>query len=198
VDDEDVVSAPFTLRVAPPNSRDEEYSAGDLFTQDAARVLVFGGSRYLQDTNDVLQEIVERYPVRRIALHARVALGNPLTLEYKQLIPTGDGLELDVVPPDPDEAAKLIEPALVERADTAAESFGHIRYRAISERVARRFAAVGAEAEAAKTIDSAIDTLDDRIPDGRPAKAEVLEDLKATRETVTSTRKAKPRAKAKA
>ena len=89
--EEDVVSAPFELRIAPPLSRDEEYSAGDLFTQDAARVLVFGGSRYFQNTNDVLEEILERYPDRRIALHARVALGNPMTLEYKKVIPTDDG-----------------------------------------------------------------------------------------------------------
>jgi hypothetical protein len=198
--EEDVVSAPFELRIAPPLSRDEEYSAGDLFTQDAARVLVFGGSRYLQNTNDVLEEILDRYPDRRIALHARVALGNPMTLEYKKVIPTDDGLELDVVPSDPDAAAKLIEPALVEQADAAAESFGHIRYRGIAERVARRLAAVGAETEATKTIDSVIDTLDARIPDDRRVKAEVISQLKETREklAVKGKRRTKTRTKAKA
>jgi hypothetical protein len=198
--EEDVVSAPFELRIAPPLSRDEEYSAGDLFTQDAARVLVFGGSRYLQNTNDVLEEILDRYPDRRIALHARVALGNPMTLEYKKVIPTDDGLELDVVPSDPDAAAKLIEPALVEQADAAAESFGHIRYRGIAERVARRLAAVGAETEATKTIDSVIDTLDARIPDDRRVKAEVISQLKETREklAVKGKTRTKTRTKAKA
>ena len=199
VGDEDVVSAPLELRIAPPNSRDEEYSAGDLFTQDAARVLVFGGSRHLEDANDVLREIVERYPVRRIALHARLALGNPMTIAFKQVIPTADDrVEVDVVPADPDEAAQLIEPALVERADTAAESLGHIRYRAISERTARRFAAVGAEAEATRTIDAAIDTLDARIPDDRPVKPQVMEELREVRETVAAPRKPRAKAKAKA
>ena len=81
VGDEDVVSSALDVRIAPPLSRDEEYTAGDLFTQDAARVLVFGGSRFLEGGNEVLEEIVERYPERRIALHARVALANPLTID---------------------------------------------------------------------------------------------------------------------
>jgi hypothetical protein len=195
VDDEDVVSAPFVLRIAPPISREEEYTAGDLFTQDTARLLVFGGSRGgtpgLEHANGVLHEVVERFPERRIALHARVALGNPLTLEYKRLIPTDDRLELDVEPPKPDDAAELIEPALVEQAEVAAESFGHIRYRGIAERVAQRLAAVGEEATAAATIDSAIETLAARSVKGRPVKAEVIEELKATRETVVAGRKAK-------
>ena len=157
-----------------------------------------GGSRYFQNANDVLEEILDRYPDRRIALHARVALGNPMTLEYKKVIPTDDGLELDVVPSDPDAAAKLIEPALVEQADAAAESFGHIRYRGIAERVARRLATVGAETEATKTIDSVIDTLDARIPDDRPVKAEVISQLKETREKLAVKGKTRTRTKAKA
>ena len=197
VDEEDVVSAPFSLRIAPPLSRDEEYSAGDLFTQDAARVLVFGGSRYLDDANDVLHEVVDRFPDRRIALHARVALGNPLTVDYKQLVPEESGIELDVAPAKPAEAAELLEPALVERADAAAESFGHIRYRSIAERVARRLAAAGADEDATKTIDSAIDVLDSRTVHGRPVKAEVIEELKETRDTLAAGRKTKTRSKAK-
>jgi hypothetical protein len=182
------------LRIAPPLSREEEYSAGDLFTQDTARVLVFGGTRGgtddLSHANDVLHEIVERFPERRIALHARVALGNPLTLDYKRLIPTDEGgLEVDVEPAKPDEAATLIEPALVEEADVAAESFGHIRYRAIAERVARRLTEVGAEAEGTKTIDAAIETLAGRSVQGRPVKAEVIEELKEARKTITAGQK---------
>ncbi|HWC32298.1 MAG TPA: hypothetical protein VG709_04145, partial [Actinomycetota bacterium] len=186
VGDEDVVSAPFEVRIAPPLSHEEEYSAGDVFTQETARVLVFGGSRYLEGANDVLREVVERFPDRRIALHARVALGNPLTLDYKLVTPTDDGVEVEVERADPDEAAELIEPALVERAGVAAESFGHIRYRGIAERVARRLATKGAEDEATRTIDSAIDTLAERTVRGRPVKGEVIEDLKETREAIVS------------
>lgn len=184
--EEDVVSPPLVLRIAPPLSREEEYAAGDLFTHDAARVLVFGGSRFLDGANDVLQEVVERFPERRIALHARVALGNPLTLDYKQLLPSDAGLMLDIAPAKPDEAAKLIEPALVAQPHAAAESFGHVRYRGISERVARRLAAAGAETEAEKTIDSAIETLQTRTVKGRPVKAEVIEELRKVRETLAA------------
>ena len=191
VGDENVVSDPFVLRIAPPISRDEEYVAGDVFTQETARVLVFGGSRFLEDSNDVLQEVVERFPERRIALHARVALGNPLTLDYKLVKPTDGGLELDVVPANPGEAVKLIEPALVGQAEVAAESFWHIRYRGIAERVAGRLAAAGAEAEAMTTIDSVIDTLAARTVNGRPVKAEVIEQLTNTRETLAAGRNAK-------
>ena len=187
VGEEDVVSAPLALRIAPPLSRDEEYSAGDLFTQETARVLVFGGSRYLTEANDLLQEVVDRFPDRRIALHARVALANPLTLDYKLVKPTDETtIEVDVQPAEPEEAARVIEPALIERAGAAAESFGHIRYRGIAERVARRLAAQGAEDEAAKTIDSAIETLEDRTVRGRPVKAEVIDELKETRETLVA------------
>lgn len=201
IGDEDVVSAPFALRIAPPVSRDEEYSAGDLFTQDTARVLVFGGTRAepLERSNDLLHEIVERFPERRIALHARVALGNPFTLEYKRVVPTDDGTDVDVLPAEPDEAMKLIEPTLVDESDIAAETFGHIRYRSLAERAARRLAAAGAEAEATKTVDSAIETLDSRIPDDRPVKAIIIHAMEETREAVTATRKgAKTRSRAKA
>jgi hypothetical protein len=189
IGEEDVVSAPLMLRIAPPLSREEEYAAGDLFTHDAARVLVFGGSRFLDAANDALQEIVARLPERRIALHARVALGNPLTLDYKLLVPIDGQLKLDMRRAHADEATSLIQPALMERPHVAAESFGHVRYRSIAERVAQRLAAAGAESEAAATIDSAIETLSSRIPDDRPVKAEVIGQLRETRKRLAATTK---------
>jgi hypothetical protein len=198
VGDEDVVSAPLDLRIAPPISRDEEYVAGDLFGQDPARVLTLGGSRFLDDANDVLQEVVERFPDRRIALHARVALGNPLTLDYKLVQPADGSVELDVSKADPDEATDLIHPVLVEEAETALESLGHIRYRTIAERTAERLSEVGADAAATKTIDSAIDALADRKVHGKPIKPEVIEDLKEKRKEIAPKPKARTRAKAKA
>ena len=203
VGDEDVVSAPLDLKIAPPNSRDEEYVAGDLFDQGPARVLTLGGSGggipFLEGANDVLQEIVERFPERRISLHARVALGNPHTIDYKTVLPTDDLQDVEVVisKADPDEATDLIEPVLVDEAQTALETLGHIRYRTIAERTAKRLEAAGADAAAAKTLDSAIEALAARKVDGRPIKPEVIEDLKETRKELAPKSKAKPRAKAK-
>ena len=202
IGDEDVVSAPFVLRIAPPASRDEEYVAGDVFTQDIGRLLVFGGSRsdVLEHGNDVLREVVERFPEKRIALHARVALASPMTVDYKLLVPTEDGsdLKIEVVAAEPDEAAKLIEPALVKESAIAAESFGHIRYRTIAERTAGRLAAAGATPAAERTIDSAIDTLSKRKVDGRPVLPEVIKELKETREELAGAPKPKRKAKATA
>jgi hypothetical protein len=142
----------------------------------------------------VLAEIVERLPERRIAIHARVALGGPLTIDYKQLAPKGDDLAFALAKAKPEEATTYLEPALVDHARTAADTFGHIRYRGIAERTAKRLAEAGAEADATKTIDSLIDTLATRTVGGRPVKAEVIEELKETRAELTS---AKPKGKAK-
>jgi hypothetical protein len=178
---EDVISAPFALEIDPPRTRHEEQAAGELFTQDAARVLLFNGTRFLERGNDVLQEVVERFPERRIALHARVALASPLTVDYKRLVPIDDrrAAGLAVTPAKPHEAARLIEPALVDRAATAAESMGHIRYRTVAERLALRLADQGADAAATRTLDSAIHALSNR-----PVKRHVIEELEATREAV--------------
>ena len=190
---DDVVSNPLPLRIDPPATPAEEHLAGDVFTRDTARVLVFGGSRFLEDGNDALREVVERLPESRIALHAGVALGNPLTIDFKQVVPVGDEIRVDVVPADPDGAAALIEPALVERAPQSAESFGHVRFRALAERVAKRLAAAGAESDALTTMDSAIETLAARRVKGRPVKARVIEDMRKTREALAARRKAKRR-----
>jgi hypothetical protein len=194
VGDEAIVSRPLTLQIAPPVSREEEYLAGDLFTQGPARTLVFGGTKALDGANDVLAEIVERLPERRIATHARVALGNPLTIDYKQLVDAKDDkLKIAVTRAKPEEAAKLLEPALVEDANRAAESFGHIRYRGLAERAAERLAEAGAEDEATRTIDTLIETLEERA-----VKPAVIEDLRAAREALTAGATAKTKAKAKA
>ena len=198
VGDEDVVSAPLSLRIAPPNSRDEEYFAGDLFTDGPGRVLTLGGSgggsEFLDGANDVLQEVVQRFPERRVALHARVALGNPHTIDYKTLVPTDDReVDVTVSKADPGAALNLIEPVLVDEAETAVESLGHIRYRALAERTAKRLEAAGADTAAAKTLDSAITTLT-----AREVKPEVIEELKQTQKEIAPKAKSKPRAKAKA
>ena len=119
-------------------------------------MLVFGGSRFLgaqQRRAPGGRRSIPRPPDRapragraRQPVDARLQAADP---ERRA------GSSSRSVPAKPDEAAKLIEPALVEQADAAAESFGHIRYRGIAERAARRLAAAGAEAEATTTIDSA-------------------------------------------
>ena len=71
----DIVSKPFTLRVATPKGMEEEVVAQDFFTDKVSRVLAFDGSRVLPQANKVLRDVVERLPDRRVARHARIPLG---------------------------------------------------------------------------------------------------------------------------
>jgi hypothetical protein len=190
VDEEDIVSAPFAIRIAPPASREEEYLAGDLFTEDPGRLLVLGGSRVLDRGNAVLEEIVERLPDRRVAIHARVALGNPLTIEYKELVVKDDALAVEVKAAKPDEATKIVAPALGDRSHEAADTLGHIRYRSVVERIATRLADAGATPEAIEALDVLADTLAARVVNGRPVKAEVIEEVQAKRDELRSATKA--------
>ncbi|MGH3022198.1 MAG: hypothetical protein ACRDNI_00950 [Gaiellaceae bacterium] len=193
VGEEDVVSAPFGLRIAPPASREEEFLAGDLFTEDAARVLTFAGSRVLDRGNAVLQEIVERLPDRRIALHARYALGNPLTLEYKELSIKDDKLAVKVKTPKLDDAKELYSEALLEQGEVAAETLGHIRYRRAVERIAQRLANAGDTGAAVDSLDVLHDTLEQRTVDDRPVKPEVLAEIEDLKKELGAGTKAKAR-----
>ena len=106
---------------------------------------------------------------------------------------------METVKPDPAEAAKLLEPALVEDTEVTAETLGNIRYRTIAERAAKRLDAAGAEEQAVTTVKKTIATLSSRIPDESPAKPDVIGALEQTLETIAgTTRKTRPRAKAKA
>ena len=71
----DIVSKPFTLRVATPKGMEEEVVAQDFFTDKVSRVLAFDGSRVLPQANKVLRDVVERLPDCRVARHARIPLG---------------------------------------------------------------------------------------------------------------------------
>lgn len=138
-DGEDVVSNPLTIRVAPPRSYEEEFLAQDFFTGNVGRILAFDGSRYLDRGNDVLREVSEQLADRRVAFHARVALGMPLAREYKLLdLDEPDDAaaaadpsrgEIDVQPPKEEKARENFTAALVARNDAAAESLGHVDYK---------------------------------------------------------------------
>lgn len=198
VGEEDVVSAPFAVRIAPPASREEEFVAGDLFTQDAGRVLTFAGSRVLERGNAILHEVVERLPDRRIAVHARYALGNPMTLEYKEVVVADGELAVDVKPPEIEEAKDLYAPALLEQGDVAADTLGHIRYRRAVERIAFRLAAAGDTDGATQSLDVLHDVLAERTVKDRPVKPEVLAEIDALRDELSAGVKAKAKAKPKA
>ena len=146
LDGEDVVSNVLKLKIAPPRDFDEEFIAQDFFSDDVGRVLTFDGSQVLDEANDTLHEVLDRYEKRRVALHVGVALGNPLTRDYRKLA-LGDGQRdmtsahadkgvFELVNKKAREARSFLDAALTKNAQTAAETLGHIDYKYYVDRYA--------------------------------------------------------------
>jgi hypothetical protein len=195
LDDEDVVSTALRLRVAPPRGYDDEFLAQELFTDEVGRILAFDGSQYFNAGNDTLREITQKLSDRRIALHARVALATPLLREYKQLVLPSDiqeylrpaaevGGKFKVSRPKIDEASKDLSIALVDQAEMAAVTLGHIDTKYHVDRFSQCLADHGHTKEAAATQDSLYQTLA-----SRKVLPEVLEQVKDRRDSYKATRR---------
>jgi len=137
--DQDVVSAPMALKVAPPRGFEEERLAQDFFSDDVGRILSFDGSRCLEGGLNVLRETCERLPDHRVSVHARVALGQSLGRNFKQLN-IGEGRmplrsagsaggAVGVAKAKVEDARKELAAALLKRPDLAAETLGHVDYK---------------------------------------------------------------------
>jgi hypothetical protein len=139
LDGEDIVSNPLHLRVAPPLGYDEELIAQDFFSEDVGRVLAFDGSQFLARANDTLREVATRLSGRSVALHARVALGNPLGRNYKLLSVAKGTRAMTAVCDDKgrftvsaakvNDARRELSAALTAKPTLAAETLGHIDYK---------------------------------------------------------------------
>jgi len=169
LDEEDLVSAPLRIRVAPPRSFDEQHLAQDFFNDQVGRVLAFDGSAVLDDANTVLREVAERLPERRVAVHARIALGNAVAGPHKRvevrggLEPARSLSELDAriveMPGDAAEARKQLEPVLTAETQLSAETLGHIDYHEYVDRFASWLADEGDARSAADAMSAMYDTL---------------------------------------
>jgi hypothetical protein len=129
--DEDLVSRPLNLLVAPPLGHDDELVAQDLFTEDVGRVLAMRGSEVLEHANDVLRDVVDRLSDRKVAIHAALALAQPAAKTYKVLSPAPDtpaGVQITARPARESEARELLEQALMGRRVDAVETLGPIGY----------------------------------------------------------------------
>ena len=160
LDQEDVVSAPIKVRVAPSQGYDEDYVAQDFFSDEVGRVLAFDGSRVLDSANNCLHEVTERLPKRQVATHALIALGNPLSRNYKRLAvgagragmaPAGEaGGRFEVLKAEPGEAKKALETALFAKANRAAETLGHVDYKYYVDQFSDSLDKQGRHSDAAK------------------------------------------------
>jgi hypothetical protein len=183
----DIVSNALRLQVAPPRSYEEQAVAGDFFTDDVGRAISFTGSATLTGANDTLRETVERLPDRRVALHARLALGNVAARDYKRLRvdeQAGDGRLAITTEPADEEGFRLIDSALIEDPQAAAESFGHLGYRGAVERYSDLLVRHDERDRAAGALDTLRDALAARSVGGRPVLPAALEDIEARREAL--------------
>lgn len=169
-DNEDVVSNALSLRVAPPRGYEEEFLAQELFTDDVGRILAFDGTRYFSAGNDTLREITEKLSDRRVAVHARVALAIPLMGEYKQLVLPSDrqrdlrpaaevGGKFKLSHPKIDEVRRELSVALIDQAETAAVTLGHIDTKYYTDQFSKCLAEHGETKEAAEAQDTLHQTL---------------------------------------
>lgn len=188
--EEDVVSQPLVVRVAPPRSYEEEYLAQDFFSDDVGRTLAFSGSRVLDAANDTLHEVAERLPDRRVARHARYALGAPLTRPGKRLeiqapegatgLAEGDA-RITTTDPEVEAARQELSAALDDDMGAAAETFGHIPFKRRVDGYSRMLAAYGDTRQAAGVQGRLLETLS-----ARGVIAPVLDDIGARRDALES------------
>jgi hypothetical protein len=196
LDDEDIVSNPLRLRVAPPTDYDEEFLAQDFFGDEVGRVMALDGSLFLTKGNDILREAAERFPDHRVAMHARIALGAPLARPFKQL-QLDDvresmksaclaGGKIVVKPIDEKGGEAELKDALLTDASTAAESLGHVDFKYYAEMFSDFLAKLGNIQDAAKVLDVVHKTLSQR-----GVLKTVLDEVTARRESYTGGRKKK-------
>ncbi|HVF17594.1 MAG TPA: hypothetical protein VNA21_11805, partial [Steroidobacteraceae bacterium] len=180
-DEEDVVSKPLRLRVLPARGYEEETLAQDFFSDAVGRVLAFDGARdpSLQQANDVLREVTERWPRHCVTPHAAVALAMPLRRAGKVVTTNDRGKRITVVPSQLDEAQRLLRATLVENADASAATLGHIDFRGYGQALARTLASAGKVSAAREVATKVTNTLAHR-----QVKPSVLTEMKAFTESL--------------
>jgi len=169
---EDLVSAPLTIRVAPPKGYEEEYLAQDYFSDGVGRTLNFDGSLFLESSNDILREVVARLPKSKAALHAQVALGEALARERKILKISGGGERLQSasqaggaiksLAADARQAGDNLGASLTKDMNAAAETLGHVDFNYYCSRYCHWLDAQGEKKVAGATGANMLKVLDKR------------------------------------
>lgn len=139
MEDEDLVSNPLRIQVAPPMGREEELLAQDFFSDEVGRIVALDGSEYFDKANDVLREVSAKLPDRNVALNARLALAIPRAHRYKMLNIDKDPMRMradgkaigdfKVIKPDTKMAREEMTAVLRTDAAKAADTLGHIDYK---------------------------------------------------------------------
>jgi hypothetical protein len=184
---EDVVSLPLDLRIAPPRGYDEEFLAQDFFSHDVGRVLAFDGTQILTSASDTLREVTQKLPARRVTRHAHVALGSAEAHPYKRLSFADDSAsaaamarpetKIRIAPASFDEARKHLSTALTQEMEISAESLGHIDFKYYVDKFSELLAEQGERQQAAKMQNEL-----HRVMTARGVLDRVLKDIKSRSE----------------
>ena len=149
VGEEVIRSNVLRIYVMHPLTYCEASLAPDYFCEDVGRIIEFNGAPSLESANDVLHEMVERCPDNPASRHARAALASPYAKEFKSIvIADGGSKSVSILPMQIDYAGPELRTVLLDDADAAAESFGHIGYFAMLRRLAENLSAAGDDAGA--------------------------------------------------
>lgn len=165
-DEDDLVSDPLTFVVRPPRDDAEEDLASAVFTEEVGRTLVFDGTRVLAGANETLDEVTERLPDRRIAIHARYALAAP-EMEPTKTLEVRDGQSRIVASEGESSAAVGLADTIGGELDEAAETFGHILFHRRMDHLAEVLSDQGEGEGASRANEQMRSTLEDR---GVPAR----------------------------
>jgi hypothetical protein len=161
--EEDLVSNPLRLRVAPPRDFDEEFLAQDFFSEDVGRILTFDGSQYLTQGTKTLREVSEKLSDRSVAFHANVALASAMAKEYKLLdLDNPKHPKVRMISSQVQEARDDFTKALTKQPGKSAESLGHIDYKYYSDRYSSWLQGQGDTSGAVNVQDELLQTLSDR------------------------------------
>ena len=182
-----LLSNSLKIRITPPVKDEENLLAQDFFTEEVGRIFAFKGSQVLEKGNKTLEEIVEKLGDRRIALHANYFLGNAISRDYKLLVGNPkEKLAIKINPAQPDKARKFISKSLIENADSAIESFGHINFKRNVDKFSDWLAKKGEKDEAAKIQSFLYDFMSNRKVHGRPILKRVLNEIKQKEQSYKS------------
>lgn len=156
-----VVSNVLRLYVAPPVSVEEGAVAADYFTEDVARTLAFAGAPQLTSAENVLRRVIKTCAGNPAALHAEIALSNPLLRDFKVLEDGGEGkgMVIRAQSAKVDQAAKAQVDALLKEPKKAADTVGHIPYFGQLRHVAETLEADGDEKGAVEVMKKTVEVM---------------------------------------
>ncbi len=133
--DGSTAAAIMQLWVRPPTNYDDMRVISELFNARVGRILYVGGSRTMEDVNDKLKWVSEhlgkKHPLQyHIARVRSMSLANPFKLLK------ADSNKVRMLDPDPGIVEQQLG-SVIENAETASDTIGHIEYRQIVDTYTR-------------------------------------------------------------